>query len=273
MQRAGGPRWHAGGDARPAQSGNFASYRTEWLRGSLLAASLEGMSIIYRPARLAASWAETPSMQGIRLEVAPEVVQSHTRVGQFLKVRLPGETEGAYYAVASPPGDSQIELLVKKGEGLPDELVALPVGDQLETSEAMGMGFPLAENRGRDLLLFATGSGIAPIRALLRAIEDERPAYGKVELFFGVRTPEECPYCQELERFQAGDMKVHRVISRQPPATGRHIRYVQERFRSELPAIRNETAAFLCGREGMVEEVTAALIEAGLPPEHIHLNT
>lgn len=212
-------------------------------------------------------------MQGLRLDVAPEVLSSHGRVGQFLKVRLPGQEEGAFFAIANAPGEGWIELLVKRGEGLPDELASLPPGATVETSEAMGEGFPVDESRGRNLLLFATGSGIAPIRAALRAIERERRKFGRVELFFGVRTPEECPYCGELARFEAAGIKVHRVISRQPPATGRHVRYVQERFRSELPTIDGNTRAFLCGRQGMIDEVTRALEEAGLPREDILLNT
>lgn len=212
-------------------------------------------------------------MQGLRLEVGPDVLSSHVRVGQFLQVRLPGQEEGAYFAVANAPGEGWIELLVKEGEGLPDELISLSPGAPLETSEVMGEGFPLGESRGRNLLLFATGSGIAPIRAALRAIEKERREFGRIELFFGVRTPEECPYCGELSRFEEADIKVHRVISRQPPASGRHVRYVQERFRAELPSIHGSTAAFLCGRQGMIDEVTLALREAGLPAEDIHLNT
>lgn len=231
------------------------------------------MSTSYHSARLEASWAETPTMQAIRLEVAPGVLGSHSRVGQFLKVRLPGQEEGAFYAVANAPGEGSIELLIKKGEGLPDELAALAPGAEVETSEVMGSGFPLTESQGRDLLFFATGSGIAPIRAALRSVATNRERYGKVELFFGVRTPEECPYCGELARLEQAGIKVHRVISRQPPASGRHVRYVQERFRSELPSLTRQTAAFLCGRQGMVEEVTQALLEAGLPREDIHLNT
>ncbi|WP_373046637.1 ferredoxin--NADP reductase [Vulgatibacter sp.] len=228
------------------------------------------MSTPFHPARIVASWPEAPLLRGLRLQVAPGVAASYRHAGQFLKVRRPGETDGAFFAIASGPGGDTVELLVKQGEGLPDELVALPVGAEVETTLAMGSGFPLEENRGRDVLLFATGSGIAPIRAALQEILGERDRWGAVELFFGVRTPEDFPYGAELDGLAAQGVKVHRVISQQGPQAG-HARYVQERFRAELPRVEN-AVAFLCGLQGMIDGVTEALCRCGLPAERIHLN-
>ncbi len=229
------------------------------------------MSLPYFPARLAASWSETPLLQGLCLQVAPEVAASYRHAGQFLKVKRPGETDGAFFAIASGPnhGD-RVELLVKRGEGLPDELMELPVGAPLETTLAMGAGFPLAANRGRDVLLFATGSGIAPIRAALQEILAEREQWGAIDLFFGVRTPEDFPYAKELEALAARGIHVHQGIAQRPPNTG-HARYVQEQFRADLPRVDN-AVAFLCGLQGMVDGVSQALCSCGLPKERIYLN-
>lgn len=228
------------------------------------------MQTAYHPAVIEATWQETPLLQGLRLRVAPPVAESYRHAGQFLQVRRPGDRDGAFFAIASGPDGETIELLVKRGEGLPDELVALPPGAALETTAAMGTGFPLEESRGRDVLLFATGSGIAPIRAALHEILADREAYGAVELFFGVRGPDDFPYARELEEMERRGVRVHRVMSCLPPRAG-HTRYVQERFRAELPRVEN-AVAFLCGLQGMIEGVTDALAEAGMPADRIHLN-
>lgn len=226
----------------------------------------------YHPARLEATWDETRLLRALRLRLAPEAAASYVRAGQFLKVRLPGEKEGAFFAIASGPDGDRIELLVKRGEGLPDELVALPEGALLETTAAMGEGFPLEQNRGNDVLLFATGSGIAPIRAALHSILRERERWGAVDLFFGVRAPDDFPYEAELATLEARGVRLHRAISQLPDCAPGHGRYVQERFRNALPRVDRGAVAFLCGLKGMIDGVTEALLEAGLPPERIHLN-
>jgi len=228
------------------------------------------VSAAFHPAVLAATWPETPLLQGLRLEVAPAVAASYRRPGQFVQVRLPGQRDGSYFAIANGPHREGIELLVKRGEGLPDELIALPPGAAVETTEAMGAGYPLADHEGRDVLLFATGSGIAPIRAALHEILDRRDRWGEVSLFFGVRSPDALPYAGELEEAERRGVRVHRVISGVPARAG-HARWVQERFRTELPPVGN-AVALLCGLQGMIEGVREALAEAGLPDERIFLN-
>lgn len=218
----------------------------------------------FRTARVGAALDETPSLRSLTLDVPPEVAASYRVPGQYVRVRLPGG-EDAPFALASAPGEP-LQLLVKRSEGLADSLAALEPGAKLEVGEAMGAGFPLEGSAGKDVLLFATGSGIAPIRAVLRAILADRERYGSVHLFHGVRTEEDLPYRAELERYAAGGVRVHRVISQRE---GGH--YVQERFRRELPPVR-DAVAFLCGLPGMIHGSTAALRHAGMPPERIHLN-
>ncbi len=225
----------------------------------------------FHPAHVIASAEETATMHSVSLEVAAEVAASHQRVGQFVEVRLPGEGAGAYFAIANAPNGRAFELLVKRGQGLPDELIALEAGAPVETTAAMGKGFPVEASRGHDVLLFATGSGFAPIRAVLQAIAGDRDAYGSVDLFFGVRSLGEFPYSAELERLPESGIRVHRVVSQPTTRDKTHARYVQELLLRELPPLV-DAVAFLCGLEGMIEGVSRVLREAGLPPERIHLN-
>lgn len=230
-----------------------------------------GMSAPFFPARLAAARIETPYLRYLRLEVPPAVYAGYRIPGQFLEVRLPGEEAGAYFAIANRPDADGLELLVKRGEGPADLLFELPVGSEVEVSEAMGPGFPLEQARGKDVLLFATGSGFAPIRAMLQAIRRERDAYGAVHLFFGVRTEVDVPFRQELDALAAQGIELHLTISRLPEPTPGHGRYVQERFRNVLPPVA-DAVAYLCGIEGMVRGVTETLLDAGMPPPRVHVN-
>lgn len=226
---------------------------------------------------------ETPLLRHLTLEAPLAIRSAHHLPGQFIEVSMEQGGPGAYFALANPPGARHFELLVKQGEGVASQLFSLGAGRTVWLSAPMGPGFPLDEARGKDVLLFATGSGFAPIRALLHALLDEREAFGDVHLFFGVRREEDFPFREELDRLPARGVHTHLTVSRQPEglripagvaragARSGHARYVQERFREVLPPVEN-AVAYLCGIEGMVEGVREALLEAGMLPGRIHVN-
>ena len=211
-------------------------------------------------------------MNILTLDVGPAgLAPLHRQPGQYLKVALDGAGEGIFAIASVPhPGSSFFELLVKRGSGLADALRALPVGAKVKISEPLGAGFPLDRARGRDLLLFATGSGISAIRPVVEAIRRERTTFGRVTLFFGARTPEDFAFAHQLESWQTDGVQVVRTVSR-PGASGWQglTGYVQSHIGGER---LEGNVAFLSGHGSMVEEVTRALRERGVALEDIFLN-
>lgn len=232
---------------------------------------MHGTQLLFHPARVVAASDETPLLRAMVLEVPPEVLASYRSAGQFVEMRLQGGATSAFFAIANAPGGGALELLIKRGQGLSDELAELEAGAWVETTLAMGKGFPVAASRGRDMLLFATGSGIAPIRASLQEILRSRASYGAVDLFYGVRSAAEFPYPREFERYEAQGVRVHRVVSKRNENDVAYAGYVQGKFREALPPVEN-AVALLCGQAGMIRGVKEALAEAGLPAERTHLN-
>lgn len=214
---------------------------------------------------------ETPLLRHLRLEVPQAIREAHRHPGQFVEVSLRRGEAGAYFALANPTSARTFELLVKQGEGVAAELWGIGPGHSLWLSDPLGPGFPLDAGRGRDVFLFATGSGFAPIRALLHSILEEREAYGAVHLFFGVRTEADFPFAEELARLPDRGVHTHLTVSRRPEALRGHGRYVQERFLELMPPVE-DAVAYLCGIEGMVRGVKEALEAAGMPSERIHVN-
>ena len=214
---------------------------------------------------------ETPSLRALSLRVAPEVASSHRIPGQYLRVRISPNSPEAYFAITNPPSGDRFELLVKRGSAVADAVIALPVGATLETSPAAGPGFPVAESFGKDVLLFATGSGIAPIHAALLALAAERDRFGEVHLFFGALTRCDFAYTAEFDALADRGIRIHRVVSRALDERDRYVGYVQERWRAELPRVA-DPVAFLAGRPEMLEAVTRNLIGAGIPADRIYQN-
>jgi sulfhydrogenase subunit gamma (sulfur reductase) len=218
--------------------------------------------------------ARTPAADGLtdlRLDLAGTPLPgTHQRPGQYVHLRLTGPEEGLF-AIASPPTSRQWDLLVKAGSPLTDALVRLPLGERVEVSRPEGPGFPLEQARGKDLLLFATGSGISPIRSVIESIRSERAAYGRVTLYFGARTPGAFAYARDFEAWRRSDIRVVPTVS-QPGASGWQglTGYVQAHL-AEQP-LTPGLLAFVCGQREMVQGVMAALRARGLLPSAIHQN-
>jgi ferredoxin-NADP reductase len=221
-----------------------------------------------------AAWDETPALRAIRLRLPAAAAAAHLRPGQVVKVRVaPGE---AYFALATAPsGDGLGELLVKRGGPVADAVVAAArPGAALQVTPPFGHGFALEDAVGRDVLLFAAGTGVAPIRSVIQSLVARRDEVGRVVLFYGQRRGAEFAYRGEHLAWERRGVRVVLCPSDEddtwPGVRGR----VQEAARAldwggARPA---QASAFVCGMSPMVQDVRAALAAAGAPPDHVHVN-
>jgi NAD(P)H-flavin reductase len=156
-----------------------------------------------------------------------------------------------------------------------DAAVAAAVpGQALEVTPPFGKGFPVEAARGRDVLLFAAGSGIAPIRSLVLHLIADRDRYGRVTLFYGQRRGADFAYRDEHLHWEQHGVRVVLCPSREDDAWTGVRGYVQEVARS-LGFGGSEPAgsvAFVVGMTAMVEDVRRTLAEAGVPPGSVHAN-
>src|SRR2546421_10766378 len=114
---------------------------------------------------------ETPQVRSIVLEL-PDW-PGH-RAGQHVDVRLTAEDgyqAQRSYSIASAPEDDGVVLTVERlddGEGSPYLVGELRVGDELELRGPIGGYFVWEESSGGPLQLVGGGSGVVPLRAMLR---------------------------------------------------------------------------------------------------------
>ena len=204
-------------------------------------------------------WRETSKLTGVVLEVSEDVAKQYTRPGQVVVLR-PNDEEKVYLAIASSPGEAAaIELLMGTAAA---EKVNPSEGRSIVMEPPNGKGFPVEMAEGRDVLLFAVGSAIAPIRPLVQMIRAKRSNYGRVALYAGASSEEDFPYRREFEAWKRDRIDVVRAISKP---------WVQELFeRDPLPV--DDAVAYVCGMKEMMESVTATLVAAGLPATKIGRN-
>jgi sulfhydrogenase subunit gamma (sulfur reductase) len=234
---------------------------------------MPGSTTRYEAVTILGAWDETPSLRAVRVALGP-LAPNHRVPGQVVKVRAPaGE---AYLALASAPApDGSVDLLLKRGGKIADEVIAAAEsGATLELSAPFGNGFPLAGAEGRDLLLFAAGSGIAPVRALLQHVISHRNRFRLVTLFYGQRRGADFAYRGEHLDWERHGVRVVLCPSSAdeawPGVRGRVQEVAQTLGLGGSDPAGSE--ASVCGMTAMVNDVKGTLKDAGVPAERVHLN-
>jgi len=215
-------------------------------------------------ATLLAIWDETPTLLGVRL-AAPHIEAAHRAPGQFLTLAA-----STPVAIASAPGHG-LELLLKRDGTAYELLAGHAPGATIDIDGPSGHGYPLASHAGRDLVLLGAGSGIAPLRAVLQAVLDERARWGAVHVYYGHRQPSEFAYRREAPLWQAAGVRLVEVLSGHDPGwTGARGR-VHQVLEAAPPPLEH-AVAYVCGMAEMVADATATLTRLGLPAADVFRN-
>jgi ferredoxin-NADP reductase len=206
---------------------------------------------------------ETPRTRTIVLD--PPEWGGH-RAGQHVDVRLTAEDgyqAQRSYSIASAPEDEHLALTVERiddGEVSPYLAGELRAGDELELRGPIGGYFVWEAALGGPLLLLAGGSGVVPLRAMLR----HRAAAGSdvpARLVYSARTLGEVIYGDEL----AGLAELVLTLTREAPAgwDGRRGRVDRALLEEVAWPAAERPLVYVCGPTGFVEAVAGALVELG----------
>jgi len=230
--------------------------------------------VLHEEVPVVAAWDETAALRGLRLALPPTFVAAHVRPGQVVKIRT--EHGEGFFALANAPDPAgAAELLVKRGGRVADTAIArAEPGAGLSLTPPFGKGFPVADADGRDVLLFAAGSAIGPIRALVQHFVRHRPRYGRITLFYGQRHGAEFAYLREHLDWERHGVRVVLCPSREDDAWLGVRGRVQEVARTLAfgGSPPGDAVAFVSGMTAMVDDVHRTLAEAGIPPGRVHAN-
>jgi ferredoxin-NADP reductase len=233
--------------------------------------AVRGRLNVWQAATVAAVSAETARVRTLRLEVAE---WAGHRAGQHVDIRLTAEdgyqAERAY-SIASAPGEPlavTVEL-VDDGEVSPWLTREARPGDLMEIRGPIGGYFVWEPGLGAPLLLAAGGSGVVPLRSILR----ERVRAGStvpVRLLYSSRSLDDVIYRQELDAAPAGVEVIHALTRSQPRGWAGYARRVDEKMLAEVawPAA-GQPLAYVCGPTSFVETVAAGLVDLGYPPVRV----
>jgi ferredoxin-NADP reductase len=193
------------------------------------------------------------------------------RAGQHVDVRLTaddGYQAQRSYSIASAPEDEHLVLTVERlddGEVSPYLVDELRGGDELELRGPIGGYFLWEESLGGPLLLVAGGSGVVPLRAIVRhhrAIESRVP----LRLLYSARTLGEVIYRDELRQAGSGDeIDVRFTLTRgQPEGWHGYARRIDRELLADVAWPPDDRPlVYICGPTGFVETAADVLVSLG----------
>lgn len=191
--------------------------------------------------------------------------------GQFNMLYAFGVGEAAISISAdSPDGDAFVHTVRDVG-AVSRALAAAQPGATLGLRGPFGTGWPVAEAEGLDMLFVAGGLGLAPLRPAVHAVLRRRERFGCVTVLFGTRHPADILYPGELGQWRKAGLDVLLTVDHADPGWTGHVGVVPSLIgRAGFDPAR--AAAMICGPEVMMRFTAAALLDAGLPAQRIHVS-
>ena len=214
---------------------------------------------------------ETARVHTIVLDV-PE--WSEHRAGQHLDIRLTAEDgyrAEREYSIASAPGEPAAITVERLEDGeVSSYLVGeIRVGDAFEVRGPLGGYFVWGPEDGGPLLLVAGGSGVVPLRSMLRH-RDRSGSDVPIRLLYSSRSLDEVIYRTELDEAIDGVEVVYTLTRAQPPGWDGYARRVDAALLREVAWPPEESPhTFVCGPTSFVETVARELVDIGYQPERV----
>ncbi|AKH85629.1 oxidoreductase [Streptomyces sp. CNQ-509] len=194
------------------------------------------------------------------------------RPGQFAMVCVPGVGETPVPVSGILEHRSRLTHTVRAEGPVPATLHAARPGRILGVRGPFGTGWTPEAADGGDVLVVAEGSGLAPLRPLVRSLLARTDRYDRISLLVGARSPADLLYRHELRCLNEASATHVAVTVDLPPDGWRGGVGTVTRQLDRAPFDPPTTTAFVCGPEAMIRATARELLRRGVPAQRIRVS-
>lgn len=191
--------------------------------------------------------------------------------GQFAMLTALGVGEAAISMSGDPEGGRVVHTIRAVGP-VSTALTRLGSGGRLGVRGPFGVAWPMAVAAGCDLVLVASGIGLAPLRPALFHALRHRVRFRRLILLYGARTPREMLYAAAFDGWRrTAGLEVRVTLSR----AGRDWRGEVGHVTALLPGLGLDpaaTVAFVCGPEPMIRATAEGFEGLDVPQAAVHVS-
>jgi CDP-4-dehydro-6-deoxyglucose reductase, E3 len=219
------------------------------------------------PARISSLEKLAPDVLCVKFRFPPNTALTYL-AGQYIDVIGPGGIRRSYSVANAPTVDGLLQLHIREVQrGVMSEywFNQAKVNDLVRINGPFGSFF-MRPLDGLNLVFLATGTGVAPVKAMLEQLSSFPPAAQPLSasLYWGGREPQDL-YASPSEWYPK--LRYTPVLSRATDAWKGAHGYVQKAFLDDGPDL-SCTVVYACGSGVMIQNAKAALTQAGLPDKY-----
>jgi NAD(P)H-flavin reductase len=213
---------------------------------------------------------ETPNIKTFVLY--PEAPFSF-ETGQFIELTVPGIGEAPFTPSSMPGQNPTIDVTIMNVGRVTSALHQMKAKNLVGVRGPYGVGYPLKDFEGKEILIVGGGVGLAPLRSLLFSLFKEIDKYKRVILKYGARTPNDIVYKNSLKEW-AEFKKVEVEISVDKADDHSWLGKVGlvTTLLDKMNINLKNSVGVVCGPPVMMKFVTLKLLDLGFAHQDIYLS-
>lgn len=192
--------------------------------------------------------------------------------GQFVMVEVPGYGEIPISISSSISNKGFIELCIRKAGLVTQVLHRAKRGAFVGIRGPFGTHFPLEKMHGQNILLIAGGLGLAPLRAPIFYVNENRSDFKDVSILYGTKNPEQLLFDYQYEEWRRIDDVDLQIIVEQAHDDWRGPRGMITSLLEKMTISPRDTFAIVCGPPIMFKYVCTMLNKIGVPMQKMFVS-
>lgn len=214
---------------------------------------------------------ETPTIRTFLLRPR---VRFPFETGQFIELTVPGVGEAPFTPSSSPEIDEEMEVTVMKVGKMTFALHQMRTGEWVGLRGPFGLGYPLGDFIGKEILIVGGGVGLAPLRSLFLALVHRLEEYKRLLFCYGARSPSDIVYKNAIleEWPKLGPNISFRITVDEGDDNWRGKVGLVTTTLDDLDIDIPNSVAVVCGPPIMMKFSTLKLLDLGYKPEQIYLS-
>lgn len=232
---------------------------------------LDGIRVLRTPAKVHELRTLDHDVREIVLRLPP-ATDFRFLPGQYIRLTTPGRITRSYSLVDGPVESRHLRIHVRRVEEGAFSTWAFSqarVGELLYAEGPLGHFFLSRERRVARTLLLATGTGIAPVHAMLSSLtQEQKQRCGEISVYWGNRHRADAYLSNDLAALAARQRFGYFPVFSREPEPSEH-RHVQDLMLRQHPRLA-DAQVFAAGSTAMVEDARQRCRQAGLPDDSFH---
>jgi len=192
--------------------------------------------------------------------------------GQFVMVEVPGYGEVPISISSSTSNKGYLELCIRKAGTVTNALHRAQRGAKVGLRGPFGTHFPLQRMKGQSVLLIAGGLGLAPLRAPIYYVTENRAEYKDVHILYGTKSPDQLLFDYQYESWRRiDDVNIQIIVENPNSSWDGPVGLITELL-DDVEVDPHTTYAIVCGPPVMFKFVCGRLSQMGIPMDRMFVS-